>query len=374
MSASNEHGSSARPRNTGLDVIRSAAIILVMLHHFRYLSGCPWWFKWFTLRAGIGVDLFFVLSGWLIGGQLLRRLATSRQTDLWRFWVRRWLRTLPAYFAVLVVMVALGKVGLDLLPKYATFTQNYLGGQMKWFVTWSLCIEEHFYLVLPLLVMGLGVLARVSRKAVVLVIVALICLSPVLRMLAYDGMRAHSYNDFLTNYYAPTHMRLEGLALGVALAALKEFKSGVWQWVERNGGVFLVVGLLVLVGSNWNPWATGWTGANNDRVLWYPAVMNFAMVSLGTALMIPYASRNDGTPPSLTARGVTWFAELAYALYLTNELARDITKVWFAKHSPGFWVELFVATVFSLGFALGVRELAEKPGLRWRDRLLATRK
>jgi peptidoglycan/LPS O-acetylase OafA/YrhL len=366
------------PRNTGLDVIRGLAIALVVVHHLRMLPGCPPKLSWFALRAGIGVDLFFVLSGWLIGGQLLRGVARTGTVGLWRFWGRRWLRTLPAYYLALLVMVVLGRLPWVEVPRFAAFAQNYSLELIRYFPTWSLCIEEHFYVALPLVLLVLLPVARWSRPAVTLIIIATVLVSPLLRAVAYAGMRQGTYESFLIRFYAPTHLRLDGLALGVAFAAVRQFEPRLWALLERHARGLAVVGVLLVVASNWNPWLTGWTGAFAYRVVWWTSVPNFTLVSLGTALTLPLAIR-AGAGSSRLRDAITWFAELAYTLYLTNELARDLARAWFSggfvtNRKPGFWVEATLAVIFALGFAISLRELAEKPGLRLRDRWLARRR
>jgi peptidoglycan/LPS O-acetylase OafA/YrhL len=140
-----------RERAPGLDLLRVCAIGLVLLHHFRHLPGAPEGLRWFALRADVGVDLFFVLSGWLVGGQLWRERARTGGGRMWRFWRRRWWRTVPAYLAVLALLAVLGRVrGAD-VPAMLLFLQNHLAPH-AWLTSWSLCIEEQFYLALPLVV------------------------------------------------------------------------------------------------------------------------------------------------------------------------------------------------------------------------------
>lgn len=104
----------------------------------------------------MAVDLFFVLSGFLVGGQLLRPYAAGSE-PAWRdFFVRRALRILPAYYAVLALYFLVPAVRdspIQPLWQFLTFTQNLFADyhHMRAFShAWSLCIEEHFYLLLPL--------------------------------------------------------------------------------------------------------------------------------------------------------------------------------------------------------------------------------
>src|SRR5215471_10027057 len=118
---------SAGHRYPGLDFLRALAIVLVVdCHAVTVLRSQP---EYRVLQlGGKGVDLFFVLSGWLLGRQLMRELRDTNTIDLRRFWYRRWLRTLPAYYAVLAFTFA-WQVGArhntDLCWSFLCFGQTY---------------------------------------------------------------------------------------------------------------------------------------------------------------------------------------------------------------------------------------------------------
>ncbi len=141
-----------KSRNIYLDVLRACAIIFVLVHHVAqsWPGLDPAWLK-YTRFGAQGVDLFFVLSGWLIGGLFWRELNDNGKVDFLRFWKRRWMRTIPPYLAGLTLAWLAVKIYRD-EPfdfGYFLFIQNYYTVMPFFLVSWSLCIEEHFYLLAP---------------------------------------------------------------------------------------------------------------------------------------------------------------------------------------------------------------------------------
>src|SRR5437899_7959787 len=141
-----------RERQPGLDLLRALAIIVVVIYHaalFGFkLPGRVDRFGW------IGVDLFFVLSGYLIGGQLLAPLARNRPIDLRRFFARRAFRIIPAYFVILAIYFLLPSwreyAEMSPLWKFLASVQNIgLHGGTAFSHAWSLAVEDQFYLLLP---------------------------------------------------------------------------------------------------------------------------------------------------------------------------------------------------------------------------------
>jgi peptidoglycan/LPS O-acetylase OafA/YrhL len=91
-------------RYRSMDFFRSIAILMVILSHSILSYGAPQYLSPLQL-GGTGVDLFFVLSGWLLGGQLFKEINIDGNVSIRKFWIRRWMRTLPAYYAVLMLSV-----------------------------------------------------------------------------------------------------------------------------------------------------------------------------------------------------------------------------------------------------------------------------
>src|SRR6266853_1281229 len=213
-----------RERQPGLDLLRALAIIVVVIYHAG-IMGFPMPGR--VDRWGwIGVDLFFVLSGYLIGGQLLAPLAHDRQINLGRFFARRALRIMPAYFVVLAVYFLLPPLReypemSQPLWKFLLSVQNIaLHGGTAFSHAWSLAVEDQFYLCLPL------ILLFVSRwRPAALIIPCVIIFGGILlrTILAYQnlGETGVSFRGFQAWIYYPTWTRLDPLVFGVALAAIE---------------------------------------------------------------------------------------------------------------------------------------------------------
>lgn len=227
-----------RPRYAGLDGLRAIAVTLVILYHLFPQS-------WF--HAGyVGVDVFFVISGFLITSLLLRERETTGRIRLGRFWSRRARRLLPALaLMVTVCATAAWLVGGDVLVDLgrqvagaATFSYNWLaitaggdyfaaGGSELFRNLWSLAVEEQFYLVWPLLLpLILRVPSRVAREGMVLVAAAASAGWMLALTLSGGG---------LTRAYFGTDSHAFGLLLGVALSfALHPLLTEPPAWMHRR--------------------------------------------------------------------------------------------------------------------------------------------
>ena len=233
-------------RNGTLDTLRSLAIVMVVTCHAVSAYGSPESLHVLQM-GGKGVDLFFVLSGWLLGHQLLMELKSTGSIDVPRFWLRRWLRTLPAYYAVLGLTFAWqaigrGNQGLDW--SYVFFGQTYLSDMPYFGVSWSLCVEEQFYLaVAPLLLLFFR-----HRRALPL-LPLLLLVPPVCRAMGWYGSLSQ------------THVRWDQCAVGVVLACVAVFRPGWWQQLCRLAPVVALGGLAAAgfnAASRCNPgWGTG---------------------------------------------------------------------------------------------------------------------
>lgn len=344
----------------GPDHLRALAITLVLLFHYRIFAH-PSWIDKAGSFGWTGVDLFFVLSGYLISAPLFKQIAAGRPLSLKEFFVKRVFRILPAYLTVLAVYVFFPvlreRETLAPLWKFLTFTQNY-GQDIHRYGTfshaWSLCVEEQFYLLLPftmLLIRG--------RKSVFLV-AGLFLLGFALRLYSWyvliptgDGIAWYKY------MYYPTYTRLDGLLVGISIAGLRQFYPGVRSFFEQKKGWFLVTGL-------------GLTAVAYiiclDPYSFTASIVGFPLVAIAYGcVLISLLS-----PKNRSFRVSSFIAALSYSLYLSHKIVIHLVqgqadRLGMDVNGTGMFVLCIVACI---GAALLLRYAVEKPFMRWRDHVL----
>jgi peptidoglycan/LPS O-acetylase OafA/YrhL len=358
-------GSSRLP---GLDTLRVFAILGVVGRHYPH-TGAPAWFAEPTRFGWTGVDLFFVLSGFLIGRQLLEPISTGERPQLLSFYLRRLFRILPGYWAVLalyaLVPAVRGAESMAPLWKFLTFTQNigFEGGPFGH--AWSLCVEEQFYLLLPLLVLALA--PHVGLRGVSLLSLGLIAAGVLLRSFAWEAHLAPVPEGVPLNpiywkwVYSPTWNRMDGLLAGVLLALIHVFRPVVWERWRRAS---LVSGLLAL-----GSLALAWPLCAANKTLLGCAVL-FPVLAAGFSALVVFAASDVGARTLGRVPGARGLASITYCMYLTHTFTKDL--VLDAMENLG-WGPFHPVTVLTYaGGFLATSTLlhvsVERPFLRLRER------
>ena len=226
----------------GLDHLRALAISLVFLYHYTIFQHPDWMNNSFTHFGWCGVDLFFVLSGFLISNQLMAAWQKRQQIPFREFYIKRIFRIFPPYFFVLLIYIFIPafheRETLAPLWKMFSFTQNY-GQDIRRFGTfshaWSLCVEEQFYLLLPLIL--LWVLSSRMKKKSGWLIPVIFLFTIICRWISWEIILKPTIDsdDFGMNWYKwiyyPTYTRLDGLMVGVCIAALYRFRA---SWISNR--------------------------------------------------------------------------------------------------------------------------------------------
>jgi peptidoglycan/LPS O-acetylase OafA/YrhL len=363
-----------RERQPGLDLLRALAIIVVVIYHaalFGFkLPGRVDRFGW------IGVDLFFVLSGYLIGGQLLAPLAAGDGTPscrggkrirLRRFFARRALRILPAYLVVLAIYFCLPwwREYPEMFPlwKFLVSVQNIgLHGGTAFSHAWSLAVEDQFYLLLPVVLL---VLNRWRRAAVIvpcLIVVSGLALRAFLawRNLGETGV---SFRGFQTWIYYATWTRLDPLVFGVALAAIEKFRRQWWQRL-MNSAVWLWLPGLALI------FYALYLG-ESDELSVTTCIWQFPLIALGMAALLVCVVSPRLPFRRIAIPGAAFIASIAYSAYLIQKLVIHFVAQFCSSHNIAL-----TSVVTLVGVELCVYAIAttlflavERPFLQLRHRI-----
>lgn len=351
----------------GLDLLRAIAIVWVMLFHSFLVGGLGADFAWLSRFGWAGVDIFFVLSGFLIGSQVLQQLQRGGTLSLGGFYARRAWRILPAFVVVLALYVAFPALrevpGLQPWWQFATFTMNLLIDYERnpaFSHAWSLCVEEHFYLVFPLLALGLS--RRTSVPRVLVLCVALVLLGVTLRGVTWLHFAAIDppRNWFIEEIYYPTWMRLDGLLAGVMLAALLVHWPQRWERLQQHANAALLGGVLVCGMALW---------LFRERTGLLANTLGWPVLSFGLGLLVFAGAGRRSLIGRWQLPGMAWLAAISYSLYLSHKIALHLVQEALAPSLQGSRVLLFLSyalAVLLLGALL--HYAVERPFLRWRDR------
>ncbi|HEY6851844.1 MAG TPA: acyltransferase [Terracidiphilus sp.] len=368
------------PRAPGLDTLRSVAILAVILFHTYDFHGAG------TLPAAVapvaklgwmGVDLFFVLSGYLIASQFLKPYLAGQRPGLWTFYRNRMFRVLPAYGMVLALYYAwpLWRESPNLPPLWEliTFTQNLFANiraDHAFSHVWSLCVEEHFYLLFPLMVLPMMLKPSLNKTLTVigaLVLVGMcirgLFLLDLLRPLADSGQSFGS--AYMMRIYYPTYSRLDGLLAGVALGLVKTFRPAGWNALTRRGHALLAAGLCLVGISVYLFWFRfdSVTGASALGIVVGPPVL-----SLGLGCLVASAVSSNGWL-RVKIPGAQMIATLSYSTYLTHKELIHLVDSWFPSIAEGAMYQwLGVYAVCCLAAATVLYLCVERPFLMLRDK------
>ncbi|HEY4319878.1 MAG TPA: acyltransferase [Gemmatimonadales bacterium] len=333
-----------------LDGLRACAILLVIVAHLTHtLAESSSLFTVFGDLGNLGVRIFFILSGFLITQLLLREEVRSGSISLRRFYLRRVLRIFPAFFFFIAAMVAASRLGWIPLPTRdvlfaATFLANFQTDR-GWYLghTWSLAVEEQFYLIWPTIFLLAGKRWRLT------VAIAAVIIAPVVRvgvfLMAPEAQR--SIGEIF-----PTIM--DTIAIGAALALARQaLHQRDWYLSLLASRWCLAIPIAVLA-CNWFIFAFAWPGWLLGETL-----LNLTIV-FGIDRALTHSTGMIGRVLNLPM--VAWIGTLSYSLYL-----------WQQPYLPraGRWpLQLLPWNVLALtGCAILSYYLVERPFVKLKDRL-----
>ena len=343
-------------RIPSLDGLRAVAVALVCLAHLtwnqHYLGSNGQYLK----LGAIGVRMFFVLSGFLITGILLRELDRTSSLSLRRFYFRRTMRIFPAFYAFVAVIVMVNAAHWirfydgSSVPSLTYTTDYFVPGKRAFGHTWSLAVEEQFYLVWPAALLFIG-----RRRAMWLAgAVLLVC--PFMRLLSFLLVARHAG---LLAHLQPLEFRLDtqadALAMGCLLAGLRSTLHG-YGWYRRilSSPLFVLVPLLGLLTFELGPQLLPDIA---NLAIGYTVIDLAIALSLDWCLLFP----NGRIGRVLNAAPVAAVGMLSYSIYLWQEPFLFVSRrAWWQVPPANLGLMLLAATVSYL--------LIEHPCLRLRSR------
>jgi peptidoglycan/LPS O-acetylase OafA/YrhL len=353
-----------------LDLLRAMAVLLVIGRHAPIITGSS------LLSAGasfwvhmgwIGVDLFFVLSGFLVASLLFQEMQTRGRFDLRRFWLRRGLKIYPSFYLLLAITIVVNTwlqspIALDRLISEMFFLQSYL--PRIWNHTWSLAVEEHFYLLLPIF---LRVLIRL-RIYLFLPLICAILIVTVLMLRICTAIIWPEYSNAIHLY--PTHLRIDALLFGVTLAYWNTTDPLVFHSViTRYEKPLLGFALMCL--------SCVWLFPLGISPIMH--TIGFSLLSLGFSIILAISMvRWGGQSAAVTPAPIRMLALIgrhSYSIYLWHIPIRvwgdlSIGK-WLSELSgPSSWWGIYI--LLSLAIGIAVAQIIEFPILRLRDQAFPT--
>ena len=354
-------------------MVRCTAILLVTLGHFAWMlpEDLVTLKAYMHMMAFLGVEVFFILSGFLIGRILWRTLAQPdfQRKDILYFWIRRWFRTLPNYYLILLVNIILVAIlSLQSIPddlwKYFLFVQNLSDPIPNFFTeSWSLSVEEFAYILGPLALLLISLVTNKRRLAFLLIVLGIILLGIFLKWQYHQTMSRPDYNFWNDHLKLVVIYRLDSIYYGVLGAYAFERVQRILQMRK----VLFVLGLVLLM-------LTMFILAGRFRIetnAFFWDVLYLPLVSFSVLLMMPFFAMWKLEKSNILARWVHHTSLISYSMYLLHySIVLYIFKHWFGTLTENIMAMLGVLTLYIACvylFASLLYTVYEKPMMDLRD-------
>lgn len=354
-----------KSRVLGLDILRVTAILAVLFAHSSYLLDIKISESTTYTIGFFGVELFFVLSGFLIGTILIRSFKNNefKFTQLKVFWIRRWFRTIPVYFFALffhafILFIVDNYYFVFYNPKwylYFFFIQNSFSVEPELFgIAWSLSIEEWFYLIVPTIFFLVNKRFKLNSETQLTVIISIIFLFVCFRFI-YCSFPIDNF-DLEVRKRMP--FRIDSIIYGV-LAAYLFIKYP--KQLEKRKIQLLVLGALIvffgfyIISKDFK--------SNLQNLNLTEMVFIFPVISLGISFCIPYFSLMKANKQNYVHHTITFISLISYSIYLFHIPVINLLSNLISNRIILFcsiWIITFILSWITYSFI-------EKPFLKIRD-------
>lgn len=324
----------AKNRIFGLDLVRALSVGAVVIAHsgYDYILG---------FRFGvIAIEYFFVMSGFLVGEMLIKEFHNGSDFKLlMNFWIKRWFRTLPLYYLILFIKIFISEpfVGSKVWP-YLFFLQNNVGGIAFFPVSWTLVIEEWFYLIMPLVIF-LFFRKGIQREKFMFFTIAVIVAQIALRVF-YISVKEVPWGGIVGSF----PFRFDSFMIGVFIAFIKVDYREIFDRLAKPS-VFIVIS--ILFGVYLFVFAKSEGGEFNSLVYWTRTI-GFTITSVFLALQMPFLNNskllNNINQDNIFKKVFTWLSLLSYPIYLIH---MDVFK-YLGAFSPSLPYSIYLLLSYAL--------------------------
>lgn len=346
----------------GLDLLRSAAIIIVTLSHCSSLLA-NYYPRFPDVPLPDGVDLFFVLSGFLIGSILIASVEKENGLNsslLRTFLQRRWLRTLPNYFLFLTINILLivlniipGTINKYLVTYFAFFQNFYKPYDFLFWESWSLAVEEWFYLLFPFLLLLLfTAFKRIQLKHLMLFSILLFLFFPLLlRTINTNLVTDVNFLDLYIRKLVIT--RLDCIGYGLLAAFLKFYFPLFWN-KGRIPFFIAGIGLLILILLN-----------SNSATTYFNTVWYFSFIGISVLLLLPLL--DNLKQEKIPFKPFEFISRISYSMYLVQIPLLQLFVRYYTIGSAGGAIAAFIFYwLLLIALSAFIYKFFEKPFLRLR--------
>lgn len=270
-----------KQRNFGLDLLRATAILMVLVSHGRVFLPEFGYKDYLGVFGFLGVELFFVLSGFLLGSILFKEFALKTYTldTLKQFWIRRWFRTLPLYFIFLILNIFVLQYFFgekEWTWTYFFFLQNFITPHPSMMgEAWSLSVEEWFYISFPLLLFCLLIFFKDKKRGFFLLTLFYVIFFTFLRI--YFAIEPNLDWDYRVRKIVT--LRLDSIGYGVLTVY---FMINYQEFINKNNNKFFYIGLIIFTSTLIMFFYFKSTTLDS----FFPRAFIFSIASLGFALII----------------------------------------------------------------------------------------
>ncbi len=358
-------------RSFGLDFLRSIAITLVIIEHLSWFLLTyiqPNVLHSFTFIGLFGVELFFILSGFLIGNIVLRIKFENLRSDLLNFYIRRWMRTLPLYFLAIIIFELISfLISKEFAPHwhYYFFLQNFTSNSAEFFgVSWSLVIEEWFYLILPLLIYVFTKNKTMKKKLLLSLVVSVLLLNAIRILFVWKDDPLFDSEIRKSVLY-----HLDPLFVGVILALIQKDHPHLYNKLYRIN-IMIFANFTLIVFAFYYMYLGIFNMIDQSFFL---RTFSFPLIALCMAINLIFFEKNSFINKTMASKKIVFYSVstislISYSLYVWHyEIDKYLSYLGRALDIPLLMIPL--AIFLSIALSILSFIYIEKPFLNIRNRI-----